>query len=321
MVSVIIPVYNGERYIKKCLESLCLKENTALEIIAVNDGSKDSSLQLLRDYQEVCPNLKIVDKPKNEGLPQAKKSGLAVASGAYVAFLDVDDFVDAAVYGEMEQAALREDLDLVFCDYVEEFPDRSHPVRSTFDKEQRFPMNGKEALSYVHRRRAVFQYPWNKLYRTELLRQVTFPEGNFVGEDYYVLLRLLSLAKRVGYVDRAAYHYVLTDNSMSRGGYSANTVRAHNYYKEDHELVCREHPEAKREMIHYLTVEYMGFIIAMGRSKTYDRAMIKEIKRFVRAGLPGFLMASYVPLKMKGSAVALSISYRLLVGMYRLLSK
>ena len=321
MVSVIIPVYNGEKYIRKCVDSLELENNTGLEVIAVDDGSKDNSYSLLCEYAAKFSNFKIVKKEVNEGLPQAKKSGLAAASGQFVAFLDVDDYVDVSVYAKMEEKAIQTNADLVFCDYIEEYPNFSRVMKSVFSKKQAFPLRGKEALVYVHKRKAVFQYPWNKLYRTDLLRQIEFPHGNFVGEDYYVLLRFLMNSERVDYVDMAAYHYVLTDNSMSRGGYTANTVRAYNYYKDDHELLCRAIPDEKRHMIHYLMTEYMGFIVAMGRNDTYDKQMIKEIKRFVRRGLLGYLFAGYVPFKMKGSAMALCFSYQLLIWMYRFLSK
>ena len=321
MVSVIIPVYNGEGYIKTCLDSLFSQVTADFEVIAVNDGSKDGSSALLHEYAAAHANMRVVDKPQNEGLPQAKKSGIAEARGEYVAFLDVDDWVDPNMYTLLAQKAEESHADLVFCDYVEEYPERSVPVHSHFQKGQTFPMSGADAMRYVNRRQAMFPYPWNKLYRTELLRAVEFPTGNFVGEDYYVLRQLLDLAKTVDYVDFTGYHYVLTSNSMSRGGYSANTVLAYNNYEKGYRAILDKHPEQKRDVTHYLITEYMAMIVAMGRNKTYDRDLIRKVKRFVRRGLLGFLFASYVPFTMKGSALALTISYRLLIAMYRLIAK
>lgn len=321
MVSIIIPVYNGENFIKRCLDSIFATEDIPFEVIAVNDGSKDGSLALLQTYAEAHPNLKIVDKVQNEGLPQAKKSGLAAATGDYIAFLDVDDYVDPTIYTRMEEKALASDADIVFVDYIEEYPSRSNVIKSRFAPDQAFPMTGAEAMQYVNHRQAMFTYPWNKLYRAELLRSIEFPFGNFVGEDYYVLIRLLDKAERVDYVDFAGYHYVLTENSMSRGGYGPNTIRAYDYYKEDLAFVCEKHPQWLPDITNYLIVEYMAFVVAMGRNRTYNRQMIREIKSFVRKNLFGFLGARYVPLKMKCSAISLTLSYRLLILAYRLLSR
>ena len=318
MVSVIVPVYNGEKFIKTCFDNL-FSVDMPIEVIAVNDGSKDSSIDMLKEYAAKHPNMKIVDKEQNAGLPQAKKSGLAAATGDYIAFLDVDDYVDPKMYELMEQRAIESNADIVFIDYTEEYPTRSNVVKSKFDKGQQFPMTGEQAMRYVNHRRAMFPYPWNKLYRTDLLRTVEFPFGNFVGEDYYVLIRLLEKAERVDYVDFSGYHYVLTDNSMSRGGYGPNTVKAFDYYKEDYELITSKYPERTKDITNYLIIEYMAFIVAMGRNNTYNPEMIKAIKRFVRRGLFGFISAGYVSVKMKGSALALTLSYRLLVLMYKIL--
>lgn len=320
MVSVIIPVYNGEKYIRKCMDSLQLENNTELEVIAVNDGSKDGSLAILHEYAEKHPNLKVIDK-ENAGAAQARHDGVMAASGDYVAFLDVDDHVAPNLYDTLEKSAVAKDADILVFDYIEEYPTRSSEVKNAFDKEQTFPLQGKDALRYLHRRTAIFPFPWNKLYRTALLREVQFPQGNFVGEDYNMLLQLFGRTDHIFYEPIAGYHYVLTESSVSRRGYSAATVLAYEHFKEDHAFMTDHHPELKKEVTNYLITEYMAMIISMGRNDTYDRPMIKEIKRFVRKGLFGFLGAGYVPVKMKGSAMALCFSYRLLIWMYRFLSK
>ena len=290
------------------------------EVIAVNDGSKDGSLALLREYAEKHSNLKVIDK-ENAGAAQARHDGVMAASGDYVAFLDVDDHVVPDLYDTLEKSAVAKDADILVFDYIEEYPTRSGEIKNAFDKEQTFPLQGKETLRYLHRRKAIFPFPWNKLYRAALLREVQFPQGNFVGEDYNMLLQLFSQTDRIFYEPIAGYHYVLTESSVSRRGYSVATVLAYEHYKEDFAFMCEHHAELKKEVTNYLITEYMAMIISMGRNDTYDRPMIKEIKRFVRKGLLKFLCAGYVPMKMKGSAVALCLSYKLLIFMYRRLSK
>ena len=320
MVSVVIPIYNGEKYIPTCLDSLQLDQNNTLEVIAVNDGSKDSSLGILCQYAERFPNLKVIDQ-ENTGAAQARKRGIAEATGDFITFLDVDDWVDPCMYANMEAKALESHADIVICDYVEEYPGKAVSKKNAFAKNQSFPLTGVEAIRYLHSRRAVFSFPWNKIYRADLLRQVEFPSGNFVGEDYNMLLQLFEKTDRIDYLALEGYHYVLTEDSASRAGYGPSTLLAYENFQKDYEMVCRLHPEMKQDVTNYLMIEYMAFIIAMGRNRTYNQELIKEIKQFVKKGFRGFIKANYVSTKMKGSATALCISYRLLIAMYRLLSK
>jgi hypothetical protein len=117
------------------------------------------------------------------------------------------------------------------------------------------------------------------------------------------------------------YFYVLTESSVSRGGFGPGSLRTYRHFKEDFAWITENHPEQKKLATHYLMTEYMAIVIAMGRNKTYDKALIREIKAFTRKGLFGYVGASYVPLTMKASALALTLSYRLLITMYRLVKK
>ena len=124
------------------------------------------------------------------------------------------------------------DADIVVANYTEEYPTRSCVQRNQFKEGQAFPMSPQEALRYLHRRLAIFPFPWNKIYRADLLRSIDFPTGNFVGEDYYMQLMLYETVTKIDYADVDGYHYVLTENSASRGGYGPATLLAFNHFKE-----------------------------------------------------------------------------------------
>lgn len=322
MISIIIPVYNGEAFIERCIESLLSSpspQQTALQVIAVNDGSRDRSSERLHRLAERFPALQVIDK-ENGGAASARRLGISFATGDYVGFLDADDWADAHYYPALEAKARESGADIVVGNYTEEYPSRSCHVKNRFSEGQVLPLPPKDALSYLHRRLAVFPFPWNKLYRTELLRAIDFPQGNFVGEDYYMQLRLLELANGVDYADVDGYHYVLTENSASRGGYGPATLLAYEHFKEDLEYVRRHYPQQSTEATCYVITEYLACIVAMGRNRVYNKEMIRQIKSFLRKNLWSYVRADYVPAKMKGSALALLISYRLLLGLYRILA-
>lgn len=318
MVSVIIPVYNGEKYISRCLESLLSSDTSELEVIAVNDGSHDSSSALLHEYEGRMPALRVIDK-ENGGAASARATGLHAARGEYIAFLDVDDYVEPQMYSLLEKKAADSGADIVFCDYVAEHTARSEKIKNTFSSGTTFPLDPQAALRCLHSRRAYFPFPWNKIYRADLMRRVEFPEGNFVGEDYNMQLQLLEMAEKIDYLELCGYHYVLTENSASRAGYSEATLRAYLHYKEDYASILEKHPDMKKDAANYIITEYMACIVAMGRNRTYNKEMIREIKKFLRAHLGAYLGSPDVPLMMKASALALCVSYRLLILAYRLI--
>ncbi len=322
MVSVIIPVYNGEAYIKRCLDSIFADKEclTDIEVIAVNDGSRDGSSELLHDYAKSHPQLRVIDQ-ENGGLSKVRERGISEARGEFIAFVDVDDWVEPDIFIRMRDKAKESGADIVFCDYIEEFPTYQNHLKSKFDKNQTFPLTVIETFSYIHRRQAVFQFAWNKLYRTEVFKGVQFPDTNIIGEDYNLMLQALDNAHSIDYVQMFGNHYVITPNSMSRGGFSPTSVRSYNYYKQEYFSLCKKYPEIKKEITNYHIVEYLAMIIAMGRNNTYDKSMIKEIKKFVRKGYWGFLFASYVSIKMKGSATAFLFNYKFLTFIYRIISK
>ena len=148
MISIIIPVYNGEAYISRCIESLLAplgEKQSALQVIAVNDGSRDSSSQMLHDLALRYPALRVVDK-ENGGAAQARKLGISLAEGDYIGFLDVDDWASAEYYLTLEAKAKETDADIVVANYTEEYPSRSHVQRNQFKEGQVFPMSAQEAL-------------------------------------------------------------------------------------------------------------------------------------------------------------------------------
>lgn len=318
MVSVIIPVYNGEKYIGRCLDGMLNGDPSRLEIIAVNDGSRDNSLEILREYEKKLSFLQVLDK-ENGGAASARKAGLSLARGEYVAFLDVDDESSPEMYYALEEKAIKGGADIVFCDYTEVSENGSKRVGNIFSENESFPISGERATYLLHTRKAVFPFPWNKIYRRELMDKIEYPEGNFVGEDYYMLLRLFEIAERVEYADASDYRYELTENSASRKGFGEWTRLAYSHFKENREYVRSRYPYMSKEVDNYVTTEYMACIIAMGRNRTYDRKMIKEIKHFVRGNLLNYISAGYVPAVMKGSAAVLSVSSRLLILAYKII--
>ena len=134
-ISVIIPVYNAEKYLKRCVDSVREQTYGNLEIILVDDGSPDGCPQMCDTFAAEDDRIKVIHK-ENAGVAAARNTGLAAAGGEYLTFVDSDDYIDPVMYAEMMKQAERGSCDLVMCDCIKEFPDHSelytHDIRQGY---------------------------------------------------------------------------------------------------------------------------------------------------------------------------------------------
>lgn len=211
-VSIIVPVYNVEKYLEKCLDSLVSQTLDAYEVIVVNDGSPDNSQEIIDRYVEKYPDLIFAYKKKNGGLGDARNFGIDKARGEYIGFVDSDDWVDKKMFEAMYGFAKTQNHDVVICDFIE--------INDGWKK-------GRVSAGY---RGDTLQYPidkysfilnsldpataCNKIYRRELFSIRKFPSQWY--EDIATTPILLSYASKIGYLPVAFYYYRQTATSITK---------------------------------------------------------------------------------------------------------
>lgn len=182
-VSIIIPVYNVEKYLKQCLDSVVNQTLTEIEVICVDDGSTDNSLQILGEYAENDDRIKVISK-KNGGISSARNKGMEYATGEYIGFVDSDDWIELNMYEKLYENAKFHDSDMVMCP-AHRFDDVTHELKydspyftlecfdKTFDNCVFTPDQTKDFFFDI------LVTPWNKIYKSEFLEEtgVKFPEG------------------------------------------------------------------------------------------------------------------------------------------------
>ena len=220
-VSVIVPIYKVEKFIVRCVDSLLAQTLDEVEFIFVDDATPDRSMELLRRCLERHPRRKglvrILRHGRNRGLPAARNTGLAAATGEYVFHCDSDDFVEPDMLETLYAEACGKEADIVWCDWYLSFGRSERYMR------QPDCATPQEALKAMLAGRMKFNV-WNKLVRRHLYAdgQVSFPEGYAMGEDMTMML-LFAVASRVAYVPRAFYHYV----KLNAEAYSRNFSLRH----------------------------------------------------------------------------------------------
>ena len=203
-VSVIVPIYNVEKYLEKCINSLLSQTLEDIQIILVNDGSKDNSGNIAKEYEKNNKDRVIYVEKENGGLSDARNYGLKYATGDFIAFLDSDDYIEKNAYEEMYNKAIEEDADYVECDFIWEFPNK---IR--VDKQYPYK-NKKEMLSFV---RVV---AWYNLIKRQLItdNNLEFPKG-LRYEDVEFTYKLIPFINKFAYIDKPFVHYVQREGSIA----------------------------------------------------------------------------------------------------------
>ena len=223
-VSVIIPVYRVEKFIEKCAASLFSQTLDDVEFIFVDDASPDNSMAVLekciQQYPQRKAQIRMLVHKENKGLPAARNTGLAVASGEYVFHCDSDDFVEPDMLETLYDEAKKKDADIVWCDWYLSF---EHNERYMSQPDYATPM---EALKAMLAGLMKFNV-WNKLVRRRLYvdNQISFPAGYAMGEDMTMML-LFAVAGRVAYIPQAFYHYVKLNTEAYSQNFSLNHLES-----------------------------------------------------------------------------------------------
>ena len=204
-ISVIIPVYNTEKYLRDCLDSLVNQTLDDIEIVVVNDGSKDSSGRIIEEFEKRYPGKFVVFDQENRGQAVARNKALELCSGEYIGFLDSDDSAKPDMFEKMYDKAVESKADMVVCDY--EFITGSGTI-------YKHTKNFKDQRDMFI---DCFVDPWNKLFKAEVLKDndVRFPEGYFY-EDTGWFIMCIPFVKTVAKIDEPlAEHYKRDGSSMT----------------------------------------------------------------------------------------------------------
>lgn len=209
LISAIIPVYNSEKYIKKCVDSLINQTLKNIEIILINDGSSDDSLRILRQYEKRDERIVVIDQ-KNNGPSSARNKGIDIAKGEYISFIDSDDWVDETMFEEMYNSAKENNSDVVICDMKlvnknEEtyITGLNYPIRNLSER----AMNEiifNELLS-----NSQFNSMANKIFRTSIIKKnnIRLDKDIYYAEDWLFNIEFFRRSKKVSYINKPFYYY------------------------------------------------------------------------------------------------------------------
>ena len=273
-VSIIIPVYNVEQYISQCLDSLINQTLQEIEIICINDGSKDNSLNILKDYADKDSRIKIINK-KNEGLSCARNDGLKAASGEYIGYVDSDDWVAEDFYEKLFIAAKKYNADIAAGNIVR-CGKLVRKYRIKYEQEKLFTDNTEKLKAAGIPK---YNYVWNKIYKRENLLKldIPFPAGK-VYEDRCWSIKVIYYLKNLVIVPESNYYYRKNQNSivsvtkkseknMKDGDEAVNIMVK---FAQEHNLVeILKNNKLKRKKIRFCGLKIMEITAYYPNTKVY----------------------------------------------------
>ena len=285
-VSIIVPVYNVEGYIVKCLDSILLQSFNDFECLIVDDGSLDKSIDLAREKIKEDERFKIITK-KNGGLSSARNYGLKFVQGEYVSFIDSDDWIEKEMIKELYESAVEHQSDFVFCNLFVDY--ENGETKEVIKEGIHYPphFNSEQFPNlFVD----IGCYACNKLYRKALFdnHDISFPEGLYY-EDIATFPRLYVLSNKISKVEKPFYHYLYRDSSIT-GAFSLqkfndyfNAVEIVNKYLKDN-LKLQVYQNALRQFnilnLFYLPSAYSYYLEGKSEREYAVKKIQEQLKKY-----------------------------------------
>ena len=244
-LSIIVPVYNGGKYLRPCLDSIVAQAYSNWELLMIDDGSSDGSAAVCDEYASRDSRITVVHKP-NGGQAAARNDGVALAKGRYVCFVDCDDWLEPAMYATMIQTLEQQQADIVICGYIEEYATRKKYISA--DGELTV-YDAQDALKLVLEGR-IGSYLWSMLFRREVVQEPMLSLNPY--EDHATIFKWISHARRVVTLHQAFYHYRQLQTSSlhsynpKNGNHYFLAIKERYYYIADHHLLPGWEAENRR---------------------------------------------------------------------------
>ncbi|MBR1796582.1 MAG: glycosyltransferase family 2 protein [Clostridiales bacterium] len=236
-ISVIIPVYNVEKYLRKCLDTVINQTFSDLEIILIDDGSTDGGLSVCKEYESLDQRVHVYHKP-NGGLSSARNYGIDKATGEYIGFVDSDDYISEDMYEVLYRNIITYNADISLCglyDIYNGIPQKVNNDHLVIEA------NAEETIKIVMESEITSVTAVNKLYKRELFDKVRYPEGK-VSEDAFVIVDLLMECNKAVITSDQKYYYIHREGSITTLKFRPQHLHVLEAYEKNYRLIEKSYP-------------------------------------------------------------------------------
>ena len=275
-LSIIVPVYNVEKYLPKCLESLIKQTLNDIEIICVNDGSMDNSLAILKEFASRDSRIKIIDN-QHQGVAKTRNTGIEQSTGEYIGFVDSDDYIDIDFFEKLYNSATKSNSDIAIASILKH-KKFFNIYNAKYTKEET-AITIQDKIKLCEDKKHFFFYAWNKIYHSGFIKEnnIKFSEGQ-IYEDVMFAIKALYYSNKIISVYGTKYHYIEHENSLTKykdktGGKEQDLVKAYSELQE----FCNSKNIEIPERLNYYTKENFGFILNLYKGKYQSKIQLFNI--------------------------------------------
>lgn len=294
-ISIIVPIYNVENYLRRCVDSILLQTHKNIEVILVDDGATDSSPAICDEYSKKDDRIKVVHK-QNGGLSSARNAGLDIATGDYIGFVDSDDFIAEDMYENLVKEISGDKSNIANCMYVRYYD-------SGETSPSRVPHNTNEEIEIIDFLKELLLHTGDvsvcsKLFPKEVIGNTRFPEGT-LNEDLIFIVGIIEKAEKIKFVGQVGYYYYVRQGSIS-AKYGKTFIDMQKNALWMLELVKEKYPTLKVMALRFALYQNMAYLLAVPKSEAgkHNDTYISAVK-FIRKNFFSVFKNPYLKKKEK----------------------
>lgn len=295
-ISIIVPVYNVENYLVRCIESILAQTFKEFELILVNDGSPDNCGKICDEYAQKDSRIRVIHK-SNGGLSDARNSGIEISTGKYIGFVDSDDYIEPDMYEVLYNDIKKCNADIACCAYYICF--KNERIGSPTSKGLKI-LSVEEAINMLPQ---ISPGAWNKLYKKEIFEEIRYPVGK-LNEDVFILMDLLERANKITFNPSAKYYYLQRQNSITKKGFNSKKWDCIDAWKKNLIYVKNKYPKQIKVIEYKYFGAYIYILDQLIVSENYRSiAEYEKVNKFIKNNILNIILNSYIPIKRKISLI------------------
>lgn len=313
LISVIVPIYNVEKYLRKSIDSLINQSYKNIEIILIDDGSTDNCCTICDEYAIKDSRIKVIHK-ENGGLSDARNKGIDIAKGKYITFIDSDDYVELNYIDILYNTIIKYKADISIVGH------RVWYEKNNFERAwyKEYVNKPKEILEKILYDDGIDLSAWAKLYKTELFKQIRFPKGR-IFEDSATTYKLVDKSEKIAVNSIPLYNYIIRFNSISNASFSEKKMELITSTKEMTDYIRQKYPELSKGCDRRLMYAYLSTLTQFVKSGSKNKEIETQLLTYINENKKSILKDKRVHKRDKIALYSLTFglkSYKLMWNIY-----
>ncbi|MBI6027020.1 glycosyltransferase [Clostridium perfringens] len=316
LISIVVPIYNSEKYLKKCIDSILQQSYTNIEVILINDGSTDNSGKICDKYAKEDIRVKVIHK-KNEGVSIARNIGIDLATGKYIGFVDSDDWIDLDMFDVLYKNIILTKSDFSICNYYKEYENSNSNFQDVKDYNSKLEQfSAVQLLDKLLDDNRIKGYLWNKLFDLNIIRDnnIYFEKDVYFCEDLLFCVKYSFQCKNICFDERKYYHYLLNETSITKKYYSDKKLSS--LLAIENIIILLKNLN-RRDISNKYKTFFLNMNISLLMYGIYEDSLSEDIYIMLKKNLNKFSILDITNNRVKFSCILCRISVKIFYSIWR----